>query len=89
VQQTIPQRERELVRQAHIAAELKLARRLGYRSFFGANKHTQRNPYREGPYRDEWQLGREDAQYGRSAIVAADEPFKKPFIYRTDERATA
>jgi hypothetical protein len=87
MQMTIPQREVELRRQLHIATELKQARELGYRSFFGANKYTQRNPYREGPYRDEWFGGREDAQYGRPAPQAADAPFAKPYIYDTDRRS--
>jgi len=86
MQNTIPLRETELLRQMHIANELKLAYRLGYRSFFGVRKAIDRNPYSPGPYRDEWQGGREDAQYGRPVVVSTDAPFAKPYIYRTDER---
>jgi hypothetical protein len=81
MQQTIPIRETEIAKQRHIAEELKQARKLGYDSFFGANRFTQRNPYSEGPFRDEWQLGREDAQYGRAIRQVEDEAFKRSYKY--------
>lgn len=87
MQMTIPQRETELRQQSHIAAELKLARWLGFRSWQGAWKavikfQTYANPSMQA----EFEYGRELAKQ-RKVIQATDAPFAKPHFYDTDRRS--